>query len=205
MNQEIEKIMRLLRRDAVRGFKALQDFLQKLKEADKNEVRRAIAEIKRLEKMAQELFLQKYYAKSELSSEAFTALEKGSNNLFKNAGTGVSVTTAINKALGFIESGDIDDAVLLVKKSARTARFRAETIVNTVRLSRSRSATIKDAKPADKFRYTGPSFKTRQFCRERIGQIFTLAEIEAMNNGQGLPVKEFCGGYNCKHRWVKII
>lgn len=205
MKQEIEKIMRLLRRDAVRGFKALQDFLQKLKEADKNEVRRAIAEIKRLEKMAQELFLQKYYAKSELSSEAFAALEKGSNNLFKNAGTGVSVTTAINKALGFIESGDIDDAVLLVKKSARTARFRAETIVNTIRLSRSRSATIREAKPDDKFRYTGPAFKARKFCTDRIGQIFTLAEIEAMDNGQGLPVKEFCGGYNCKHRWVRII
>jgi hypothetical protein len=50
---------------------------------------------------------------------------------------------------------------------------------------------------------TGPvSAITRPFCRAHAGQIFTLEEIERLDNGQGLPVRESCGGYNCRHYWV---
>jgi hypothetical protein len=50
---------------------------------------------------------------------------------------------------------------------------------------------------------TGPvSAITRPFCRAHAGQIFTLEEIERLDKGQGLPVRESCGGYNCRHYWV---
>lgn len=50
------------------------------------------------------------------------------------------------------------------------------------------------------FKYFGPvSAITRPFCRAHAGQVFTLEEIERMDNGQGLSVRESCGGYNCRH------
>lgn len=53
------------------------------------------------------------------------------------------------------------------------------------------------------FTYFGPvSAGTRPFCRAHAGQIFSLDEIERMDNGQGLSVRESCGGYNCRHHWI---
>jgi len=42
----------------------------------------------------------------------------------------------------------------------------------------------------------------RPFCRERVGKVYSIEEIRAMDNGQGLAVEYFCGGWNCRHRWV---
>ncbi len=53
------------------------------------------------------------------------------------------------------------------------------------------------------FKYFGPvSAITRPFCRAHAGQVFTLQEIERMDNGQGLSVRESLGGYNCRHYWI---
>lgn len=46
----------------------------------------------------------------------------------------------------------------------------------------------------------GPN--TRPFCRRHVGKIYTMEQIEAMDNGQGLPVRSSLGGYNCTHNWV---
>lgn len=55
----------------------------------------------------------------------------------------------------------------------------------------------------DVFEYVGPTDKfNRPFCREHVGKRYTREEINAMDNGQGLPVFEFGGGYNCRHRWA---
>jgi len=44
----------------------------------------------------------------------------------------------------------------------------------------------------------------RPFCRERVGKVYSIEEIRAMDNGQGLAVEYFCGGWNCRHRWVAV-
>lgn len=55
------------------------------------------------------------------------------------------------------------------------------------------------------FKYFGPvSAITRPFCRAHAGQVFTEEEIRKMDNGQGLPVSESCGGYNCRHYWIAV-
>ena len=41
--------------------------------------------------------------------------------------------------------------------------------------------------------------QTRPFCRERVGRVYTISELTAMNNSQGLPVEQALGGYNCTH------
>ena len=54
--------------------------------------------------------------------------------------------------------------------------------------------------------YAGPILdNTREFCRslleDRDPPIYTLDEIEAMDNEQGLDVITSGGGYNCVHHW----
>jgi len=44
----------------------------------------------------------------------------------------------------------------------------------------------------------------RPFCRERVGKVYSIDEIRGMSNGQGLAVEYFCGGWNCRHRWVAV-
>lgn len=82
-----------------------------------------------------------------------------------------------------------------------------KTELNTASLAFSRGVTIKKAEELgiDKFAYRGPHDKvTRDFCKSLIekGRIFTLSEIKSMDNGQGLDVQQFGGGWNCRHRWV---
>lgn len=43
--------------------------------------------------------------------------------------------------------------------------------------------------------------RMRDFCKVRVDKVFTRAEIELMNNDQGLPVLLYGGGYNCRHHW----
>jgi hypothetical protein len=62
-----------------------------------------------------------------------------------------------------------------------------------------------DKAGTDKFLYIGPLDSiTRDFCRENVGRIFIRQEIDAMDNGQGLPVSIYCGGYNCRHHWRPV-
>jgi len=74
----------------------------------------------------------------------------------------------------------------------------------------SRTVTAKKAEELgfDLMIYLGPTDKiTRPFCRKLLNRdpaIYTIAEIKAMSNGQGLPVLEYAGGYNCRHQWRPI-
>lgn len=56
--------------------------------------------------------------------------------------------------------------------------------------------------------YIGPEDQvTRPFCSEVLSRdpaIYTIDEIKSMNNGQGLSVLEYGGGYNCRHQWRPI-
>jgi len=47
----------------------------------------------------------------------------------------------------------------------------------------------------------GPN--TRIFCRRLLENpaLYTEDEIRKMDNGQGLPVIRYCGGYRCMHEW----
>ncbi len=54
------------------------------------------------------------------------------------------------------------------------------------------------------FRYVGAVAGARPFCRERVGKVYSIEEIRGMDNGQDLAVEYFCGGWNCRHRWVAV-
>ncbi len=53
------------------------------------------------------------------------------------------------------------------------------------------------------FKYVGP-VPERKFCKEHWGKVYTVGEIKQMDNGQGLEVLYYRGGYNCTHTWQPL-
>lgn len=55
----------------------------------------------------------------------------------------------------------------------------------------------------EEYLYAGPiDDLCRPFCAERVGNTYTYAEIQGMDNGQLPDVFTTCGGYNCRHQWL---
>jgi hypothetical protein len=62
-----------------------------------------------------------------------------------------------------------------------------------------------DEDPDARFAYLGPvDALMREFCAERVGKVYTRAEIEAMDNHQLPNVLLTGGGYNCRHGWTAL-
>lgn len=93
-----------------------------------------------------------------------------------------------------------------VARHVRGARAVAATITNTAVAGFDRLSTFREADlvGVQRFKFVGPPAQ-RPFCRDRLGKIFTLVEIQGMDNGQGLSVQIYCGGYNCRHTWEAVI
>jgi hypothetical protein len=87
-----------------------------------------------------------------------------------------------------------------------TAEQHIGTVENTISLGLNRAGALKNATDAGikQYKYIGPSLNIRPFCAIHLGRTYTLDEIKAMSNGQGLPVLYYCGGYNCRHTWMPI-
>jgi len=49
------------------------------------------------------------------------------------------------------------------------------------------------------------SDNTRDFCKKHIKRVYTLAELAALDNHQGLPVETALGGYNCQHYLTPLV
>lgn len=81
-----------------------------------------------------------------------------------------------------------------------------EAEVNTAGAALDRAGSIESARMAgiEWFRYVGPATNPRKFCAFHVGNIYHISEIEAMNNGQGLSVLYYMGGYHCRHQWVAV-
>lgn len=94
----------------------------------------------------------------------------------------------------------------LVRKRLRIPAHTAYTITNTqiAGLDNTASKAIADLALLEDGLYDGPTGNSREFCEERVGKIYTMEEIAAMDNGQGLPVIRYCGGYNCLHDWIWV-
>ena len=66
------------------------------------------------------------------------------------------------------------------------------------------TATADDG-PAQAFLYSGPvDDRTRDWCLERVGKVFTREEIDAMDNGQLPNAFLTGGGYNCRHVFMAV-
>lgn len=92
------------------------------------------------------------------------------------------------------------DIVSDVVAATGTYHAAAKTWENTARAGFTSTANIAVAKEAgvDKFVLVGAS-PEREFCKKHFGKSYPLATWKKLNNGQGLPVVPYCGGYNCVH------
>lgn len=78
----------------------------------------------------------------------------------------------------------------------------AKTLTNTAiaQYDNAYMSEIAQQAGVERYIYDGPvNINTRIFCRRHAGQSYTMAELRAMDNGQGLPVETALGGYNCVH------
>lgn len=60
--------------------------------------------------------------------------------------------------------------------------------------------------PETLFLYDGPlDSRTRTDCALWVGHVFTIEQIRGLTSIAGpQPVSVYCGGWNCRHRWVPV-
>lgn len=55
------------------------------------------------------------------------------------------------------------------------------------------------------YAYMGPADeKTRDFCLEHVGKVYTREQIDELDNGQMNDVFLTAGGFNCRHQWMEV-
>lgn len=144
-----------------------------------------------------------------------TDLKNDLNSLFSNS-TDEYATMAhkINNNVVRIVKNGFDKDLLL--KDIRNdvvneiGRFRnyAETITRTANQAFNQVKTVSETKKEQRFKFVGAP-PERPFCVKMMelakqGKTYTKNEIQSMNNGQGLPVLYYCGGWNCRHWWMPV-
>lgn len=95
---------------------------------------------------------------------------------------------------------DVEDVFDVTDKQARTLYDTAISI-----FSRQVDQLHTTGEPDELFYYAGPlDTKTRKFCRDRVGRVFTRTALETADNGQ-LPNPLLTGGgYNCRHQPKRV-
>jgi len=124
------------------------------------------------------------------------------------------VRQAVNA--GVTTGTDLGDLVAAVSDRLNVAFFRASAAVDSAVMAAGRKAVVAAASAIEGdvdlvFAYTGPTDgKNRPFCARWIGRedgqrkAVTLAYMKTLDNGQGLDVESYCGGYNCRHTWAPL-
>lgn len=114
------------------------------------------------------------------------------------------VTTGIKSDTPQIEM------VAEITRKTETAQHHARSIVVTGVSAIGRVNSFSQARRAniDKFRYSRNGAE-RPFCREMVrlsisGVTYTKEQILRLDNGQGLPVIYYCGGYRCQHKFITV-
>lgn len=97
----------------------------------------------------------------------------------------------------------VQDLADVFDLSDRRARTLYDTAISIY--SREVDQLHATGEPDELFYYAGPlDTKTRPFCRERVGKVFTRTELEEADNGQ-LPNPLLTGGgYNCRHQPKRV-
>lgn len=91
-----------------------------------------------------------------------------------------------------------------LKKIDSKTQFYGDTLARTLVKGYGRYAKrIKaDMAGIKYYEYVGPNrANTRPFCFALNGHHCSAGEIRLSKNGHGIPVKGYCGGYNCHHEW----
>lgn len=125
-------------------------------------------------------------------------LESMEDELFQ--GTMQALTEALSSGT-FDRSAIQERIVALTDAQQHHARTNSRLLVSgynrVARLEMANSAGLQHA-----LYYGQIASNTRPFCGLMVGKIMSREQIAALDNGQGLDVLTFCGGYNCIHSWL---
>lgn len=89
-----------------------------------------------------------------------------------------------------------------IDRSVRQARSLVDTALSIY--SRQVEA-LQGTGAGEVFLAIGPvDNKMRPFCAQRVGKVYTRAAINGMDNGQLPDPFLTFGGYNCRHRWMRL-
>jgi hypothetical protein len=108
---------------------------------------------------------------------------------------------------GMVALRPVDALVLDISDRLEISQRQARTIYDTAVSTYARQIEQLNADGTDDelFVYVGPfDQKNRDFCEQRVGKVFTRAEIDAMDNEQLPDVFISGGGYNCRHTWKRV-
>lgn len=114
-------------------------------------------------------------------------------------------------ARGVLSGGSLTDVVLDVQRALDTTYSKAQSAVDSAIMAVGRRAVMSEAAIVEEeggvplvYVYVGPrDQKNRPFCRQWVGKAVT--KPSALDNGQGLDVEDYCGGYHCRHSWAPML
>jgi hypothetical protein len=93
-----------------------------------------------------------------------------------------------------------------VRARLATTYLRASAAVDAAIMAAGRRAVMSAAREVEGelglvYVYVGPKDdKNRPFCRQWVGK--AVSDPSGLDNGQGLPVDDYAGGYRCRHSWA---
>lgn len=98
----------------------------------------------------------------------------------------------------------------IVRRSLQKLNFEERHInteIETTKAALNNLKRFKDFAETERedlhLRYEGPE-PERNFCSIHYNKIYKLEEVKEMINDFGQPAFTYCGGYNCRHRWVPV-
>lgn len=121
---------------------------------------------------------------------------------------GAPVQQAVDR--GIRNKADQQELTKLVERTSNLAAYQARTIGRTAAMGKARGEYLLThlRNGCRQFRYAAtsshPATPPRAFCQAHTGEVIHINEINKMNNGQGLPVIFYMGGYNCTHTWEAV-
>ena len=147
--------------------------------------------------------------KVTLSNSDVTVVEKlitfETDKIEERIGTHVGDIRSI--MMESVVMGQRPDASVIGDNLSDRLRAQIQTELDTSLMAFNRTVNAGKAQDVGLkyFLYLGPDDKiTRPFCQEHLGNVYTMDELAAMDNGQGLPVPQYLGGYNCRHFLVPV-
>lgn len=142
-----------------------------------------------------------------LDVETITALKELHLAELLDWSEGVSLSAWRLVLDGVLGLQPVDRLVVDLGELLDTSLPRARTLYDTAVSTFSRQVGLLHVTgEADElFYYAGPlDSVTRPFCLERVGKVFSRAEIDQMDNGQLPNVLVTGGGYNCRHAFKRV-
>lgn len=125
-------------------------------------------------------------------------------------GTAEDVTTALVRAVSqfAFTATPVDEILASLAEVTSTQLAQVQTLFDTQTsiLGRQVEALATELLGPDQaFLYTGPvDGRTRDWCLQRVGKVYTRREIEQMDNGQLPNAFVTGGGYNCRHSFIAV-